>query len=152
MVYTCWAWIPDTYILQVSKPGHVTESISSRLNIGQNLMNINFSLDENFALINGTIIDENGDPVEQSFINVISNVGEGASTASDQDGAFTIPRLTSGDYSIEIKKLGFVDIIIQVRINDGDFLTINETLVSKNGAISGVVLDENSTPLIRKQR
>lgn len=134
---------PGSYSLVVSKPGYTTITKSSTLSIGQNLTGINFTTSENFVFLSGTISDSENNGVEQAFINITRRSGGGASTVTDQSGGFTVSGLIGGTYDIQISKSGFVEKNLTRVVKDGDFVTIDEILTSKNGSISGVIQDED---------
>jgi hypothetical protein len=138
---------PGNYTLQVSKEGYTSAETSTSLNIGQNLTGINLDVDENFAFISGTISDENENGIEQSFISLQKTGGNGASAITDQEGSFSISRLTEGTFTIEISKSGFITQRETFEINDGDFLNFDRELAAKNGSISGQITDENGISL-----
>ncbi|MBO6535499.1 MAG: carboxypeptidase regulatory-like domain-containing protein [Balneolaceae bacterium] len=134
---------PGNYTLRVKKSGYTRTETSTSLSIGQNLTGIDLDVDENFAFINGTITDGNGSGIEQAFISLQKQGGNGASAISDQEGNFNISRLTTGTFTIEISKTGFVTIKETFELQDGDFLSFNRQLDPKNGSISGSISDEN---------
>lgn len=137
---------PNTYTLIVSKPGYTSGTKSTTLSVGQNLTGVNYTLAENFAFLSGKVTTSDDSPIEQAFINVISSSG-GASTTTDQDGAFTISGLIGNSYSIGITKDGFTEKALIREVNDGDFINLTEILAPKNGSVSGTVSDENGAIL-----
>lgn len=134
---------PDTYTITAKKAGYTPSTSNSTIEIGQNITGINLSIEENFALISGQITDTDGIGIEQVFVNIQKNGAVGASTVTDQDGNFNISGLTRGDFTIDLTKNGFISTSETVQLNDGDFLTYNRELTSKDGSISGVISDEN---------
>jgi hypothetical protein len=138
---------PGDYTIRAKKPGHSIAEANTILNIGQNITGVNLSVDENFAFISGSIVNNNGNPVEQVFVNLQKTNGIGASTVTDQNGNFSLTRLTTGDFSIELSKTGFISINESFELTDGDFLEYNKTLIAKSGSISGLVADENGIVL-----
>ena len=138
---------PATYTIRVSKAGYTSGSKSSTVSIGQNLTGINYTVDENFVFISGTITDSDGNGLEQVFVNLTRTGGNGASTVTDQDGAFSFSGLIGGSYSIALSKSGYVSKTISKTAVDGEFLTVDASLVAKNGSVSGTVTDENGVVL-----
>ncbi len=138
---------PGTYTLKVVKPGYSTAEKKTILNIGQNLTGVNYLLAENFVFISGNITDENGNPLEQVFVNLRKASGGGASSVTDQGGSFSFSGLTGGNYSIVISKKGFIEKTISRSAKDGDYVAVDEKLTEKNGAISGRITDTNGNAL-----
>jgi len=138
---------PGSYTIIVSKPGYTTQTKQTALSIGENIAGVDFSVDENFAFFSGTISDSGGNPIDQAFINLTKINGEGASTTTDQEGSFSIAGQTAGDFVIEISRTGYITEIVELRVNDGDFIDLERSLIEKNGSISGFVRDENNIAL-----
>lgn len=138
---------PGTYTLKVSKPGYTSVEKQTILSIGQNLTGVNYSLIENFVFISGTINDENDEPLEQVFVNLKKTGGVGASAVTDQDGSFSFSGLTGGNYSIVISKSGYIEKTVSKSAEDGDYVSVNEVMVEKNGAISGNITDTEGNAL-----
>lgn len=135
---------PGEYTLEVSKPGYTTEFTSTTLSIGQTHTGIDVTVSENFAFISGTVTSSTDEtPIEQAFVNLVKQGGGGASTVTDAEGNFSIPRQTGGTYTVEISKTGYLTSSKTLVFEDGDFVTITRTLTPKNGSITGTVQDEN---------
>ncbi len=90
------------YWLSASKPGYVCEDIEIRLNPGENRQNIRFDLEENFALISGSVVEsENENPVSDCHVTLTDQVsGRRTTQTTDQDGAFLFDRLLQGNYRL----------------------------------------------------
>lgn len=138
---------PDTYTLVVSKAGYTSRSKSVTLSIGQNSTGINYSVDENFVFFNGEIKDSDANTLEQVFINVLRAGGGGGSTVTDQNGAFSLSGLIGGSYTIQLSKSGYVAKSFTRNVSDGDFISLNEVMIAKNGSISGTVKDNSSASI-----
>ena len=138
---------PNEYIIKAVKPGYTVSEANTILNIGQNISGIDLSLDENFALISGTIVDTENNPIEQVFVNLQKKNGTGASEVTDQNGNFTISGLTTGEYTIELSKTGYIQINEDLELTDGDFLSVEKMMIAKTGSISGIISDENGSTI-----
>ncbi|MBO6794588.1 MAG: carboxypeptidase regulatory-like domain-containing protein [Balneolaceae bacterium] len=138
---------PGNYTLRTSKAGYTQAETSTSISIGQNLTGINLDVDENFAFISGTITDGNGTGLDQTFISLQKAGGKGASALTDQEGSFSITRLTAGTFTIQISKTGFITKSETFTLNDGDFLNLDRQLDAKNGSITGSISDENGISL-----
>lgn len=138
---------PGTYTIKARKAGYTTNSTNTTLNIGETLNGINLRIDENFALISGVITDTDDNALEQVFINLTKSNGRGASTVTDQEGNFNISGLTSGSFTLELSKTGYISTREVLEISDGDFVNYPKVLVPKNGSITGLITDENALTL-----
>ncbi len=138
---------PDSYTLEMTKAGYTTVRKLTSLSIGQNVSGLNFTTNENFVFFSGTVSNSEGSGVEQAFINITRQGGGGASAVSDQDGGFTVTGLIGGTYSIQITRSGFIDKNLSRTVIDGDFVTVNQTLIPKNGSISGTIRDQDGVVL-----
>ncbi len=136
---------PGTYEVFATRPGYTNSTLNTTLEIGQNITGVNFDVDENFALISGSITDSEGMGIEQVFVNLTKVDGVGASTVTDQNGSFNISGLTSGNFTINFSRTGFTTINESFSLEDGDFLNYDRVLTSKDGSISGVISDENGS-------
>ena len=138
---------PDSYTLKVSKLGYTGGTKSTVLSIGQKLSGVDFNVAENFAFISGTVTNTSSEALEQVFVNVSKLGGGGASAVTDAGGTFSISKLTAGVYTIEFSTSGYIDQTITREIKDGDFVSLTPALVPKNGGVSGIIFDEDNTPL-----
>jgi len=119
--------------------GYSSDSVDINLALGQNLTNINFTLAENFALINGTVKDLLGNPIPSATINLTGN-GGGATVTANNDGSFIITRLIGGTYNVSISKNGFADsILTNFAISDGQTKNLSINLSPLDGKIIGSV-------------
>ncbi len=134
---------PGNYTLRASKAGYSRTETSTSVSIGQNLTGINLDVDENFGFISGNITDANESGLEQTFVSLQKAGGNGASAITDQEGSFSLSKLTAGTFTIEISKTGFITQRDTFVLNDGDFISFDRELTAKNGSISGTVTDEN---------
>jgi len=134
---------PGTYTLESIKRGYTKGSKQSTLQIGQNVTGIHFTMPENFAFVTGTVKDGSGNTIEQALINVTRKVLAGSSTTSDQNGVFSINKLIGGDLTFTVSKTGYQSFSKVITVKDGQFVDLNPVLLSKDGAISGVVKSKN---------
>lgn len=134
---------PGTYSLELTKPGYTSGTKVSTLAIGQNLSGIDFTLNENFVFVSGNIKDIEASQLEQVFVNFTKSGGDGASTTTDQNGDFNLSGLIGGTYLIQFTKSGFNEQSFSRELVDGEFVSLNQVLSSKNGSVSGKISDEN---------
>ena len=119
--------------------GYLSDSLDINLSLGQNLTNVNFTLTENFALVNGTAKDLLNNPIDGATINLTGN-GGGATVTTNSDGSFIITRLVGGHYNVTISKKEFSDsVLTNFSISDGQTKNISVNLISLDGKITGIV-------------
>ncbi|MDP3148477.1 MAG: carboxypeptidase-like regulatory domain-containing protein, partial [Ignavibacteria bacterium] len=127
--------------------GYLGDSIDVNLSLGQNLTNVNFSLDENFALVNGIVKDKSNKPIDGATVNLTGTNG-GATVLSNSDGSFIITKLIGGLYNVTISKKGFGDTLLtSFSISDGQTKNISVALLPLDGKIKGVVKNSSSQPI-----
>jgi len=130
---------PGNLKLVASLAGYLSDSIDINLSLGQNLSNVNFSLDENFALINGSVADVSNNPIEEATINLTGTKG-GATVLTNSDGSFIITRLIGGIYNVKISKKGFGDsLLTSFSVSDGETKNLDIKLSPLDGKINGLV-------------
>ncbi|WP_062351932.1 carboxypeptidase regulatory-like domain-containing protein [Bacillus kwashiorkori] len=91
-----------------------------------------------FPEINGTVLDENGNPLEAN----IKVKGENFATVANDTGEFSIA-IKEGDYELEVSAFGYETKTIPVRANmTSEPIMIEMDVDSTVGTISGVVENE----------
>lgn len=139
---------PGTYQVSAIRPGYTVESLQIPIEIGQNLSSIDFTLAENFAVVQGTITDGNGEPVEDVFVNLVGAQNRGSTATSDQNGGFFLSRLIGGAYTLQLSKEGYISVTRTVQVTDGGFVELQLQLIAATGSISGFVKDAvNEDPI-----
>ena len=127
------------YKLLVSKPGHTRDSLASTLALGQSLTNINFTLNENFAIVTGTVSSSAGGTVSDAVLNLTSSAG-GTTVLTGSTGLFTAQRLIGSTYTVSLTKAGFKDTTITgYAVSDGQSRILNVTMLKLTGKIQGTV-------------
>lgn len=135
------------YQVSAVRPGYRSESLSIPLQNGQNLSAIDFSLDENFAFVQGVIEDPNGDPLEDVLVNLRGVSGSGATVSTGSDGSYSISRLTTGSYTLRFTKDDYISRSTTIQIRDGQFGEFPFALEIAAGTIAGSILDINGDPI-----
>lgn len=119
--------------------GFLSDSLNVALALGQNLTNINFTLNENYALIRG-IVKDNANTLLADVNVSLTGKNSGATVLSNQDGSFILPRLIGGSYNLNFSKKGYGDsLLTSFSILDGQTKNINITLSPLAGKINGSV-------------
>ena len=136
-----------TYKLVAVKRGYTSDNITLQINTGENLNTVNFTLNENFALLTGNVVDNTLIAISGAVVNLSSQSG-GATATTSSAGDFVFSKLLGDIYSINISKPGYSDSLISnYSIRDGESKSVNVTLRKLNGKISGKVTDNNMVPL-----
>lgn len=126
------------YRIVANKAGHISDSSNISLAVGQNLQNIDLTLNENFATIAGTVT-ANGVGLNDVLVNLISPSG-GKSKYTLDDGTFLVNKLIGSIYQISFSKIGYSDTTFtNYEILDGESKSFNISLEILNGKISGNV-------------
>ncbi|NUN08449.1 MAG: carboxypeptidase regulatory-like domain-containing protein [Ignavibacteriaceae bacterium] len=133
-----------SYKILVSKPGHTRDSLAVTLSLGQALSNANFTLNENFGIVTGTITASDGGNVSDVVVNLTSSAG-GLTILSNTSGVYTAQRLIGSTYSISFSKTGFKDTTIAgIVLNDGQSRIQNLVMTRLTGKIQGSVTASGS--------
>ncbi len=136
-----------TFKIVAVKPGHISDNVILKINIGENLTSINFTLTENYAMLNGTVIDNNGAATNNVLINFLHKV-EARSATTSLSGDYIFSKLLGDIYNISISKSGYSDTLISnYKILDGESKSLNITLKKFLGRITGNVIDNNKIPV-----
>ncbi|MCF6269693.1 MAG: carboxypeptidase regulatory-like domain-containing protein [Melioribacteraceae bacterium] len=134
------------YKVVVSKAGYRSDSSDVSLSVGQNLQNIDLTLNENFAIITGTVTAA-GVGLDDVLVNLISPIG-GKSKYTLGDGTFLINKLVGSAYQISFSKAGYSDTTIaDYEILDGESKIFNISLEILNGKIVGKILTSSGSPV-----
>lgn len=134
-----------TYKVKVSRPGYTRDSLTVTLALGQNVTSINFSVNENFAVLTGSFKEASGTAIQSALVN-LSGAGN-ATISTGADGGFTITGLIGGRYSVRFTKTGYADTTVaNVVLNDGQSATLNVVGKKLTAKISGTVT-ASSTPV-----
>jgi hypothetical protein len=138
---------PNSYTLRVQKAGYTTAQKATTLSIGQNLTGVNFSVNENFVFISGTITDSEGNALNQVLVNASKSGGGGATAVSDAEGAYSFEGLVGGSYVISYSKTGYVSKEVAQTASDGATIRLDQQLTIKDGRVSGLVQDVSGARL-----
>ncbi len=133
------------YTVSARLPGHTVDRRSITLNLGDNLVNTDFLLSENYGFITGVITDASAVPLAGAVVSLQSAGGSGASLITDANGAFSAARLVGGSYRVEVRRSGYITQVQNgFQLNDGQTRRLDLTLVQATGSISGSVRRDGS--------
>lgn len=128
-----------SYRLRAVRPGYTRDSIAITLALGQSLTNINFNVNENFALVTGIVRSNTSSPLSGVVVNLTSAAG-GATATTGSDGSYTLQRVIGGVYTLRFSLPGYSDsVLASFTLNDGQSRVVNSTLNALAGKITGTV-------------
>jgi hypothetical protein len=97
--------------------------------------------------ISGKVTDTNGNPLQ----GVLVSAGDW-STASDEDGVYTISRFPQGSYHFSFTKFGFSPVSIYAQITGGKITVLDVVLEpiehSLTGTLNGRVIDKSGVGIL----
>lgn len=128
-----------SYRLRAVRPGYTRDSIAITLALGQSLTNINFNLNENFALVTGIVSSNASVSLSGVVVNLTGDAG-GATATTGSDGSYTLQRVIGGVYTLKFSLPGYSDsVLTSFTLNDGQSRVVNSTLNALAGKIAGTV-------------
>lgn len=128
-----------SYRLRAFRAGYTRDSLAITLALGQSLTNINFNLNENFALVTGIVRSNAAVPLSGVVVNLTGTTG-GATATTGSDGSYTLQRVLGGVYTLSFRLPGYADSVLSsFTLNDGQSRVVNSTLFALAGKISGTV-------------
>lgn len=128
-----------SYRLRAFRAGYTRDSLAITLALGQALTNITFNLNENFALVTGTVKDGTGGNLGGVVVNLSGSSGGATATTSD-NGTYSLQRVTGGVYTLTFSKPGYSEsTTTNFTITDGQSVISNATLNVLAGRITGAV-------------
>ena len=135
------------YTVIAAVPGFVREQVDVvTLVAGQAVSNVDFVLEE-AGEVSGTLIDTaTGLGLPEQFVEVLSGESNVALQQTDADGAFTIPGLAPGDYTLSATVENHATATADVTVIAGQS-TQADLLAGPACAIVGTVLNGSDQPL-----
>lgn len=134
---------PGIYTLIAQKEGYFNDSISLSLINGQSV-SINFELEPHLCLIRGSVLDYDGIPIAEALVSIEPSV---SSTTSDNQGNYILTTVYPGIISFSVIANGYYQADTIVALLPGEEKYINFVMNPLPGQISGIVINENQTPL-----
>ncbi len=128
-------------------PGYTRDNVDNiTVSLGQTLTNINFKISPNYALLSGTIKDQDGKAIEGAFISLTA-ASSGGTSQSAADGSFVISNLVGNTFTFTasktdttISKSRYADTTIQnYDIKDGETKSISIKMTKLDGTIAGKI-------------
>ncbi|MBI2417408.1 MAG: carboxypeptidase regulatory-like domain-containing protein, partial [Ignavibacteriales bacterium] len=127
-----------TYKVRATLRGYTVDEDVISVGLGQALNNANLTINANFALVSGTILD-GSTPLAGVVVSLSSSQGGGTATTAT-DGTYSILQLVGDVYSLSVTKQGYADIQqTGLTINGGENKTLNFGMDKLSGSVSGVV-------------
>jgi protocatechuate 3,4-dioxygenase beta subunit len=129
-----------SYTVSARLPGHTVDRRNLNLSIGDNLLDTDFQVAENFGFITGLVTDATGSPLAGALVNIQSSVGTGASLITDGNGAFSAARMIGGTYRVEVSRSGHINRTLSgIVLSDGQTRRVDVALALATGSISGSI-------------
>ncbi|MEN9838537.1 MAG: hypothetical protein RL177_16 [Bacteroidota bacterium] len=127
-----------SYTVSARLAGYTVDRRDVTLNIGDNLINTDFLISENFGFITGVITDAASAPLAGALVNLQSSTGTGASLITDANGSFSAARLIGGTYRVEVSRTGYISrTLTSLSLPDGQTRRVDLALTLATGSISG---------------
>ncbi|NUE03957.1 right-handed parallel beta-helix repeat-containing protein [Halorubraceae archaeon YAN] len=148
-----------TYALTVTAPGYnesVTEDVSVAAGESTTL---DINLSELSSSLTGTIVDEDGNPIDGAVLHVIEQQGDGDPTPEPDGFTTTVTTDSTGEYSVDvpsgvyrfdpIEAIGFADGLWQnIVVASGEQKTLDSIELRETPVLSGTVTDaETDEPI-----
>ncbi len=138
--YTLSAVAPGTYNVTASKAGYNSQTQSNKTVTAGQITTVNFNLTLVPGTISGTVKDASNNGIVGATVTT-SPGNYSATTGSG--GAYTINNVPQGTYDVTASKSGYLsDTQTGKTVTSGQTTTVNFTLYSNRGKISGTVKDE----------
>jgi hypothetical protein len=124
--------------LNISKPGYTDINATINVESGESLPGLTYTLNTNFATLNGTvrIAPANNVPLANVLVTATSTIGHGATTTTNPAGTYTFTNLIPGSYTITYALDGYT------------LHTITQVLAGNTTTTRNVNLTPNSATLL----
>lgn len=98
--------------------------------------------------ISGTIVDDNGVPIEGAQVNLSSEVRQFPSVFTASDGTYAVMDLPAGGYFVSAFAFGYFSRSTdQLPLAEGEAAVVDFTLPIRNSSVSGRVVDGDGNPI-----
>ena len=131
---------PGAYYILVSRIGYLSADTTLLLNAGENLTEVDFRLEENFASVAGTAADEDGKPVADLQV-ILTNAWQNRMTTTGPDGTFRFDGIYPGQALLLIRSQFYFASPLSLNLQGGEVARPQLVLQRNDGVISGVVVD-----------
>ena len=144
--YTLSGLIPGTYNVTVSAPNDqaVTQGVSI---LSNQPVALDFTLQPLPSSLSGLVVDTQSNPIPGAQISIYQNSNLVSTTATDNNGAFSLNGLGSGNYSVVISAPGFQTLTAGIVLTAGGQVNRTFVLSTVMGSIQGTVTDTGNNPL-----
>lgn len=137
-----------SYVVRASKSGYVADPEQRSLNLAAtDSKEANFSLTPNVGTIRGIVSAAGGGPLSGVSVTAVTDSLAPFSTSSGSDGGYSLIDLPAGrSYTVSVALEGYRASggAQKVMLKKDQNLTVDFTLLAKNGEISGRVLAQGS--------
>ncbi|WP_226526993.1 carboxypeptidase regulatory-like domain-containing protein [Metabacillus niabensis] len=144
--YTVSDLAPGSYIVTASKPNFGTNQIGAIV-ISDRTVTADIGLVPNPGVINGNVIDTNGDPVTGAEIRV-SVLNENqivvVTLLANSDGTYTVPFLTPGTYIVTVSAPNYGSSTISATVESNQSVIVTNILTPNPVTLSVQVITTNT--------
>lgn len=146
--------INGTYTFTAINPGNYTVSVNAAgfqgAQVGASVKNnqtttVDLALQSNPGTISGTITDAATTlPITGAIVNILQGSVLVATTTTNGSGVYTVATLAPGSYTVTANATGYQTNSVGAQVTSGQTTTVNLTLQSNPGTITGTVTDSST--------
>ncbi|WWB87080.1 carboxypeptidase regulatory-like domain-containing protein [Priestia aryabhattai] len=131
---------PGSYTVTFGQPGFGSQTIGAIIQSNQTTT-LNAALNRLVGVINGVVTSGQGGALAGAVVNVFLNNNLVASVTTDQAGAYVVPNLAPGSYTVTAIDQNFQSKVAGAQVVAFQTTTVNFSLTPDPGALTGTVTD-----------
>ncbi|GAB1765757.1 carboxypeptidase regulatory-like domain-containing protein [Priestia megaterium] len=131
---------PGSYTVTFGQPGFGSQTIGAIIQSNQTTT-LNAALNRLVGAINGSITSGQGGGLAGAVVNVFLNNNLVASVTTDQGGAYSVPNLAPGSYTITAIAQNFQSKVAGAQVVASQTTSVNFSLTPDPGTLTGTVTD-----------
>lgn len=143
--YTIESLAPGTYTVLAEKDSYQTQAQGTTVGAGEHIL-VSFQLSPNPGAVAGTVL-AGGNPAAGATVDLFQGTTLLASTVTSSDGTYTLTGISPGTYTVRVTLTGYQIASVGVTVTAGATTTIDISLLSAQGTISGHVQTALLTPI-----
>ncbi|MED4268284.1 carboxypeptidase regulatory-like domain-containing protein [Priestia megaterium] len=133
---------PGVYTVTFGQQGYASQTIGTVIE-SNTTTTLTTALDRNVGVINGTVTDNEGNPLIGVIINVFLNNNLVASVNTNGTGTYTISNLAPGNYTVTALSQNFQSQVKGAQVTAFQTTTVNYALNPESGILTGTIIDTN---------
>lgn len=145
--YTLSGLFSGSFTVTSSATGFANVTLGTSLSTGQT-KTLNFSLPVNPGTVTGTVRQSSGTPIANAVVRLTQNGTTMASTVTNGVGVYTLTGVLQGTYTVQAQADAFVTGVQGVTVQAGATSTVNFSLQSSPGSITGIITDKATNDVI----